>query len=151
MFFKKKKSVFDDERRSAFVIAISEMLRAQLGAIEVMAEKKIISKKPSIEDRRGRLNRKAIGYIYGFIDCALQGAGQDMSDGSVGGPVTYQILRHLFPGREQAYMTFLLEHLKDEVLVLGMMAGGQQYAEYSKLGREGAPMGLTRFILEGDN
>jgi hypothetical protein len=151
MFLKEENNAFDDEQKSAFVTLISEMLEIQLSAIELLADKQMVTGKPSIEDSRGRINRKAIGYIYGFIDCALQCAGQNMSDVSIGVPITYQVLRHLFPGREDAYIKFIFDHLKDERMALGMMKGGQQYADYSKPDRPGAPMGLTRFILEGDN
>jgi hypothetical protein len=150
MFLKKKNNTFDDEQKAAFVILISEMLETQLSAVDVMVEKHMVSGKPSIEDSRGRINRKAIGYIYGFIDCALQCGGQNMSDVSIGIPLTYQVLRHLFPGREDAYMKVIIDHLKDESVDLGMMKGGQQYADYSKPEKEGAPMGLARFVIEGD-
>ena len=59
--------------------------------------------------------------------------------------------RALFPGCEDEYIKFIVTHLKDERVVLGMMKGGQQYADYSKPGSKGTPMGLTQFLIEGDN
>jgi hypothetical protein len=86
------------------------------------------------------LIRKAIGYIYGFADCALRNIGQDMGDASVGVPVIYQVLRRLFPDKAEKYVTFLIDNMRDERVLLGMMTGGQQYADYfCKPGREGMP------------
>jgi hypothetical protein len=136
-----KKKTFDDDKKSKFAKAISDMLAIQM----------VVATGRSIEGTKGRINRKAIGYIYGFIDSALQSIGQNMGDVSVGVPITCQVLRHLFPGREPTYTGFLIDHRQDEVVVLGMMAGGQQYAEFNKPGAKGAPMGLARFILEGED
>lgn len=136
----RRKKTFDDDKKSELARALSGMLAIQM-ALAV----------GSIQDANGRINRKAIGYIYGFIDCALRSIGQDMGDVAVGVPITYQVLRDLFPGHEQAYTNFLIGHLKDEVVVLGMMSGGQQYADFIITpGAKGAPMGLAKFILEGD-
>lgn len=135
------KNAIDNEKKSKLADALSDMLATQM-AVAV----------GTIADAEGHINRKAIGYIYGFIDCALHSIGQYMSDVSVGVPVTYQVLRHLFPGHEQAYASFLIEHLKDDVVMLGMMAGGQQYTDFIiKPGAQGVPMGLARFIIEGDD
>jgi hypothetical protein len=103
-----------------------------------------------IEIVEGKINRKAIGYIYGFIDAALRTHGEDMADLSVGVPMVFQVLRRLFPGHDQAYTEFLANHVNDEVAVRpGMMAGGQQYLDcIAKLGAKGAPMGFARFIVE---
>lgn len=134
-------SMFDDERKSKFVDAISGMLSVQMA---VVGDR-------SIEDSSGRINRKAIGYIYGFVDCALRSIGQDMADVSVGVPITYQVLRHLFPGHEQEYTRFLIHHVEDKDVVLGMMAGGQEYADFNKPTSRRVPMGLAKLILKGDN
>ena len=102
-----------------------------------------------IEIVESKINRKAIGYIYGFIDAALRTQGEDMADLSVGVPMVFHVLRRLFPGHEQAYTEFLANH-NDEVAVrLGMMAGGQQYLDFiAKPGAKGAPTGFARFIVE---
>ncbi len=57
-----RRQVFDDRKRQVFVNAISDMLRVQMA----------ITGASSIEDGKGNINRKAIGYIYGFIDGALK-------------------------------------------------------------------------------
>ena len=137
----KKKHTFDDAKKTQFADSISTMLEMQ----------KIASGGCSIEDSEGRLNRKAIGYIYGFIDAALQSIGQDMSDISVGIPITYHILNRLFPGRGNNYVEFLKDNIgKDEVVMLGVMTGGQQYTEYLKPGHKGTPMKFGIYLVEGD-
>jgi len=99
-----------------------------------------------IEVKKGRINRKAIGYIYGFVDSGLQCREQNITDIDVGLPILFHVLRTLFPGREQAYVDFLMHHMEDEIVVLGMMVGGQEY--YDFLHSNGSPMGLARLILE---
>ena len=137
--FKKKRS-FDDTQKAKFVRAISDMLEIQ----------KMVVSKCSIEDGEGCLNRKAIGYVYGFIDAALQSIGHDMSDISIGIPITYQVLDSLFPGRANEYTQFLMDHMgEDPEVTLGAQTGGQQYIEFTKPGTQGAPMGFARFMLEG--
>jgi hypothetical protein len=99
-----------------------------------------------IEKSAGCINRKAIGYIYGFIDCALQCRGEDISNLDVGLPIVFHAMRKLFPGHEQAYIDFLMSHMEDEVTVLGMMAGGQEYQEF--LHDKRASWGLAKILRE---
>ena len=135
MFWKRKKA-FDDEQKTKVADLIAEMLAVQ---VDIGGG--------SIENAEGQIIRKAIGYIYGFADCALRNIGQDMGDASVGVPVIYQVLRRLFPEKAEEYVTFLIDNMSDERVLLGMMTGGQQYADYfCKPGREGIPMGLARVI-----
>jgi hypothetical protein len=72
---------------------------------------------------------------------------------NVGIPILFQVLRALFPGHERAYAEFLLAHMNDEEVMLGIMVGGQQYSDFiAKPDAKGAPMGFARFILkEKDN
>jgi hypothetical protein len=89
--------------------------------------------------------------VYGFIDAALRVRGQDMADMSIGVPITYQVIRNLWPEHVNAYMDFLVKNIgSDELMNVGMMHGGQQYLDYRKPGRSGVPMGLARFMIEGD-
>lgn len=137
----KKKKTFDEIKQAQFIDAISTMLEVQ----------KMLVTDRSIEDSDGCLNRKAIGYVYGFIDGALRSIGQDMSDVSIGVPITFHVLNRLFPGRGDDYVRFLLDHMgKDKMVTLGAMTGGQQYIEFSKPGNKGSPMGFARYMLEGD-
>ncbi|HVM79929.1 MAG TPA: hypothetical protein VMU06_12990 [Stellaceae bacterium] len=139
--FWRRKPKFGDAEKEQVVRAICAPLELQ----------KVMASGYSIETAEGKLNRKAIGYIYGFIDAALTSIGQDMSDASLSMPIVYQVLRHLFPGREERYTQFLLENVgKDDVLRLGMMKGGQQFVDYSKPGSKGTPMGLARYMMKGE-
>lgn len=139
--FFKKKQIFDDAKKVQFVDSISSTLEMQI----------TVSGGCSIEDSDGNLNRKAIGYIYGFIDAALGSIGQDMSNVSVGIPITYHVLNRLFPGRGEDYIEYLRNNIgKDEVLMFGTMTGGQQYTDSIKPGHKGVPMKFGIFLVEGD-
>ena len=139
-FFRKKKP-FDDAAKTKFIDAIVGLLEVQ----------KVVAGKASIDDGTGHPKRKAIGYVYGYIDAALRSIGQDMSDVSVGVPITFQVIRKLWPDRAAAYTDFLAKNIRsDELIMIGVMHGGQQYVEYSKPGAPGAPMGLARFMVKGD-
>jgi hypothetical protein len=137
--FLKRHDIFDDEKKAKFVEAIAAMLEIQLVPVRHL----------SIESPDGQLNGKALGYIYGFIDAALRAVGQDMSETEVGIPVTFQVLRRVFPGREEKYLAYLADHMgTDEAVTLGAMAGGQQYLDFNA-GKLSASMGLARAILNG--
>ena len=139
--FSKKKSSFDDAHKTTFIEAISGMLELQ---------KQFAGTEHPIEDSAGNINRRAVGYIYGFIDAALQGVGQNMSDVSIGIPITHGVLRRLYSGHEERYVRFLIENTKDPVVTLAKQIGGQQYIDYS-LGKLTAPMGLARCLIEGEH
>ena len=135
----------DEATASELIGRIAKMLSIQIAFLPA----------PAIEDTQHNINRKAIGYIYGFVDSFITARGYDMSDSQVGPPITFHVLRNLFPGlgayHAQLYIEFLMNHMADEVVGLGMMVGGQQFLDYytPKKKIEGAPMGLARFILEG--
>jgi len=140
------KATFTDDQKSELAESLSVMLAVQM---VVPANPVRVTK---IEITKGHINRKAIGYIYGFIDSALQYRGEDITNPSIGLPIVYHVLRNLFPGHEQEYTDFLMAHMDDEIVVLGMMEGGQQYNEFIRQSDPNAkawPMGLARFILEG--
>lgn len=133
----RRRKAFDNRKKQVFVDAISDMLRVQLA----------ITGGSSIEDAKGNINRKAIGYIYGFIDGALRTIGQNMADESVGVPITFHVLKNLFPGREERYTQYLINHMgTDETVTLGAMTGGQEYLDFAKK-KIAAPMGLARYIM----
>jgi hypothetical protein len=137
--FFRKKSRADDATKAKLVDAITSLLSLQL----------VIVPNPSIEDTHGKINRKAIGYIYGYVDAFLRTRGYDMADTDIGVPVTFHVLRKLFPNHNATnYVEFLMQNLNDEMVALGCVAGGQQFLDYSKPNSTGAPMGLARFILE---
>jgi hypothetical protein len=124
----RRKKPFDDAAKSQFADAIAGMLELQKIAGEMMDA--------SIEDENGCPKRKALGYVYGYVDAALRSIGQDMADTSVGVPVIFQVIRKLWPNREVEYMDFLVKDIRsnNDLMMVGVMHGGQQYADYSKPG-----------------
>jgi hypothetical protein len=97
----------------------------------------------SIEDEHGHPKRKALGYVYGFIDAALRTKGLNMADMSIGVPITYQVIRKLWPEKVDVYMDFLIKNItnSDALMTVGVMSGGQQYLEWHKPGNTRVPMG----------
>lgn len=137
--FLRKRRGLDDQKQLQFVEAISTMLTVQLVAVG----------NRSVEDIRGHINPKALGYIYGFIDAGLRTIGYDMGDESIGVPVTFHVLRRVFPGRDEKYLGYLLERMgTDQIVTMAAVTGGQQYMDFNN-GKLAAPMGLARYILEG--
>jgi hypothetical protein len=139
-----KKQKFDDVAKLTLTKQLSTLLEIQLAT-----HNKLAPNHP-MEDENGYVNRKALGYIFGFIDAALASFGQDTSNPALSIPVIWQVLRRLFPGNENRYTEFIVAHIgQNEVLMLGAMHGGQQYVDF-RHGRIDAPMGLARFLTEGD-
>jgi hypothetical protein len=107
----------------------------------------------SMKDEHGNLKRKALGYVYGYIDCALRAWGLDMKDMDVGPPVTFHVLRRLWPEHHAEYMDFLAKNIShDPILAVGVLNGGQQFLDYvvHKKVPDGIPMGLVLYMLDGD-
>lgn len=135
--FRSKKTL-SDAQKADFAKAIAELLSVQL----LMVGDK------TIESEAGGPKPKAIGYVYGFVDAVLRTKGWDMADLDIGIPVTFHVLRRLWPGKEQEYLTFLVEHLKDPHVQVGCLHGGQQCLDMLKAeSSEKVPMGLARNIL----
>ena len=144
-FFSRKNS-WDDATKLKFATAIAGMLERQL----------LVAGSASIEDEQGYPKRKALGYVYGYIDAALRVKGQDIKDMSIGPLIIYQVIRKLWPQRVNEYVDFLAKNLiSDELMHVGFMHGVQQCLDYSNgkvFGRfgSGEPMGLARFMVDGD-
>jgi hypothetical protein len=100
-FGRKPKSAMTDEQKFALANSISELLKLQLMVVD----------NNSIQSPAGGPKRKAIGYVYGYIDAVLRTKGWDMADTDVGVPITYQVIRRLWPGKEAEYMSFLAEKI----------------------------------------
>jgi len=136
---------FDDAEKLRLVDMIAHLLNLQ----------KMMAGDASIENESGQPKRKALGYVYGFLNAALRARGQDMSDPSVGVPITFQVLLNLWPDRAADYLAFLRENIHtDDLMMTGIMHGGQQYVEHvsrRKPGDTDAPMGLGIFMIEGDH
>jgi hypothetical protein len=131
----------NDETKVDMANTIADLLRIQLAILP--------QEYKAIEDNQGHIYRKSIGYVYGYIDSFLTTIGYDMSDMDIGVPITFHVLRKLFPnGRAERYIEFLMHNMNDPKVVIGTMHGGQQWLDYGKPGSKGAPMGLFSFILE---
>jgi hypothetical protein len=138
----RRKAAFDDAAKLEFAARIADLLELQ----------KLMAGGSSIEDANGNPKRRAIGYVYGYVDAALRTISQDMEDMSVGVPVLFHVIRKLWPDRVNDYMLFLSKNLpSDDLIHIGIMHGGQQYLDFRKPKNHGnAAMGLARFMIEGD-
>ena len=133
---------FDDTAKAKLADTVAALLQLQI----------LAAGNASMDDENDQPNRKALGYVYGFVDAALCSVGQDMADVSVGVPVTFQVIRKLWPKRVTDYMEFLAKNIRsDDFMMIGVMHGGQQYVDYMKPGASGAPMGLARFMIASNN
>jgi hypothetical protein len=137
--FKKKRS-FDDAAKTVFVDAIASMLKNQI----------IVAGEVSMDDENGCPNRKALGYVFGYVDTALKAVGQDTKDMSISVPITFEVINRLWPGRAKDYMDFILKNNNDELIIAGANHGGQQFIQYSKKDSKGGAMGLARFLMQGE-
>jgi hypothetical protein len=137
-----KKNKFDDAAKAETAAAIADMLKIQL----------ILVGNKTIEDEHGHLKRKALGYVYGYTDAALRIRGHDMADISIGVPITFQVIRKLWPQHANKCMDYLVKNINSDTLMMaGVMQGGQQYLDFRKHGSARPPMGLARSIIEGDD
>ena len=74
-----------------------------------------------------------------------------MADMSIGPPITYQVIRKLWPEHVNEYMDFLVKNIASDALMnVGVMHGGQQFLDYMKPGASGVPMALALFMIDGD-
>jgi hypothetical protein len=143
-----RKNSWDDAKKLKFATAIAGMMERQL----------LVAGNASIEDEQGYPKRKALGYVYGYIDASLRLKGQDIKDMSIGPPIIYQVIRKLWPQRVNEYMDFLAKNLvSDELMHVGIMHGVQQCLDYRNgKFRSGVrfgsaePMGLALFMLDPD-
>ena len=129
---------------------------AKLGIAEAIALQLIVQKKAAgtnvtIDDSNGHPKHRALGYVYGYIEAALRANGHDIADTAIGAPITYHVLRRLWPDRVNDCMRVLLGNLRtDRQMIAAIMHGGQQCLDYRKSGVTDEPMGLARFLIEGD-
>jgi len=132
-----RRNKFDDIAKGRLADSLGDVLSIQVAAAG--------GDLPDLASPRGA---KALGYVYGFVDASLRGIGQDMSDMSVGVPLTYHVLRRVFPGDEQRYLDYIAQSIKsDDQMMAGVMLGGQQYLDCLN-GKLRAPMGLARCLIE---
>ncbi len=93
------KSALTNEQKRALAKGLSDFLQIQLGMAAYFSPPKP-GQVTQIELERGQINKKAIGYIYGFVDAAIQNQGETIANVYVGPPVLFAVLRQLFPDHE---------------------------------------------------
>jgi hypothetical protein len=99
-----------------------------------------------IEDEAGNINQKALGYIYGFVDAALQNRGLSI-DHEYGYATLVGILNKYWPGKGGDYLLHLAEHMKEPEIIGGIAYGGQDYVDWMKQ-KQQTPMGLGKSLLD---
>jgi hypothetical protein len=85
--------------------------------------------------RAGRINARALGYVYGFVAAVATKAGASWSDVSVAIPILHYVLKEVFPGAEAACLQFISEHPSDSALDEGMHVGEKEYTALWKKNR----------------
>jgi hypothetical protein len=123
----------------SFIELISKPLELQLGLAA-----KMLSGGQSSETSLTNPTPRALGYIYGWTDAFLRVRGWDMADTVIGMPVLFHVFRRLWPGHEDQLIDFLVDHLRDDVVMAGMMYGGQQYLDWSN--QKLSPIGLAKCL-----
>jgi len=101
----------------------------------------------AIEDSSGELNRKAVGYVYGYVNGYLK-ARFDLEPSYTGVAVTSEVLEVLFPRYNAAeYSQFLMRNMNDRLVVSGKKAGNREFQDYLD-NSNAAPVGLARNVLQ---
>jgi hypothetical protein len=138
-FSRRKLQTLNDDEKINFAKTIADVLEIQL---------MLVSDRATIRSENGGPKPKSIGYVYGCGDAVLRSRGWSMSDAEVGPPVTFHVLRTLWPGKEADYYDFLVDNLSHNAVNAGMLRGGQEVTDWLK-GRMsgGGPTGLAQLIL----
>ena len=72
---------------------------------------------------------------------SCEGAGR-MADISIGVPITFQVIRRLWPAHVNKIMDYLVNNIgTDPLMMTGVMLGGQQYLDFVKHGSDSTPLG----------
>jgi hypothetical protein len=124
--------------------------------VDLLEIQRAMSGRHSIDDGTGRINRKALGYLFGFIDGALKvQTGLELSDEALGRPILAEIISRVFPGEEDRCIEFIMEYLGiDAILTEAALAGDREYINHvNALIRgerpKGSPMGFALALVEG--
>jgi hypothetical protein len=100
-------------------------------------------KKP-IEDELGDINLKPLGYIFGFLEIALQV--RNLSIDNTYGVLTFEvILDTLWPNKGKYYLATFVSHSNDSELIDVCGYGRSGYANL--LNNDAIPFGLALTIL----
>lgn len=91
----------------------------------------------------GAVNKTAIGYIYGFIDCAAQLAELEINCAD-GQKMIDNILHYMNDRRSDHIMNLIAELWDDDEFVKGMNIGGTEYNEWVKGNGVSVAAGLGR-------
>jgi hypothetical protein len=90
-----------------------------------------------IQDAEGKINGKALGYVFGFFDALLQSKALDIRD-TEGLAAMLSLLARLFPievGKCGTFVAYLRSNMaNDAVIQDGVMLGGKQAKDFLKAG-----------------
>jgi hypothetical protein len=118
---------------------IANLLRAQIAVLT----------DPVIQDISGDLNRKAVGYVYGYVSGYLR-TEFHLEHMDTWIRIASKVLQDLFGGyKREEYARFLMHNLNERLVTTGMVAGDREVQDYLN-NRNATPIGLARFILEGE-
>ena len=89
------------------------------------------------EDSDGKINGKALGYVFGFFDALLQARALDIRDEN-GYAALLSLLARLFPievGKVGTFIAYLRSNMEHDGVVLdGVMLGGTQATGFLRNG-----------------
>jgi hypothetical protein len=140
-FFSKRKTLDD-----AAKFALAEDIATQL-----IIQTKTAGPRATIDDSDGHPKRGPLGYVYGYIEAALRTHGHNAADTSIGAPITYHVLRRLWPDRVNDCMRLLFNNLNtDQQMMAAIRYGEKQCLDYRRQGVSDVPTGLAHLLIEGN-
>lgn len=124
--------------------------KARSSIVKILSVSRAPSGFTAIEDDRGETNKRALGYVYGCTDSALQ-VRELTIEGELGLSTLVEVFEALWPGKGVSYSKLSLKYLVDEEdpeFMRGVMSGGQEYVEFVR--DKKAPFGLSKALLHMD-
>ena len=82
-----------------------------------------------LEDKDGHPNGAALGYMFGFVDCALRAAALDIRD-THGRAMMLALLNEFAPGRAGRYYDFLVRAKGHTSVIIGIALGGNEHRDW---------------------
>ena len=141
MIWRSQRKTMSERQKIAVAYGIADLLATQISAL---------NGKSGIESKNGGPKPKALGYVYGYVSAALAAKDLKMWDPKIGVPITFHVVRRLWPGKEHEYMRFLAYHQRDSLVLSATLQGGQEYVDFSKQQAAGAAQGLALFMSAED-